>query len=79
MYPVGIHVATRSFKLGAVRRIDFEKKWDFRQKIWKVSPLGEFSPQKKKSFVGASSRVKNSLPRQELTYANYSRVVFLLF
>jgi hypothetical protein len=37
-------VVTRSLKRGAVWRIDFKKKEDFRQKIWAVSPFGDFSP-----------------------------------
>jgi hypothetical protein len=57
-------VANHYLKRGAVWRIDFREKDDFRQK--------------KKKLPG-SSRVKNSLPRQELTYANYSKVVFLLY
>ncbi len=71
-------MANHSLKRGALWRIDFKEKDDFRQKIWAVSPFGDFSPKKKKKLPG-SSRVKNSLPRQELTYANYSKVVFLLY
>jgi len=39
-------VATRSFKRGAFWRIDFKKKGHFPQKIWAVSPFGDFSPKK---------------------------------
>jgi hypothetical protein len=37
---------TPSLKRGAVWRIDFKKKGDFRQKIWAVSPFGDFLPKK---------------------------------
>ncbi len=40
-------MATRSLKRSALWRIDFKKKGDFRQKIWAVSPFGNFSPKKK--------------------------------
>ncbi len=41
-------MATRSLKRGAVREIDFKEKGDFRQKLWAVSPFGDFSPKQKK-------------------------------
>jgi len=42
-------VANHSLKRGAVWRIDFKEKEDFRQKIWAVSPFGDFWPKKKEA------------------------------
>jgi len=42
-------VATRSLKRGAVWRIDFKKKGDFRQKIWQSRLLALFRQKKKRA------------------------------
>jgi hypothetical protein len=41
-------VTTCSFKRGTIWWIDFKNKEDFHQKVWAVSPFGDFLPPKKK-------------------------------
>jgi len=53
-------VATRYLKRGAVCRVDFEEKEDFRQKIWAVSPFGDFSQKK----IGSLRLLENLLNSQ---------------
>jgi hypothetical protein len=56
-------VATHSLKGGAVWRIDFKKKGDFRQKNWAVSPFGDFSPPKKRAAGELKSEELSPSPR----------------
>ncbi len=46
-------MTTRSFKRGAVWRIDIKKKGDFRQKVWAVLAFGDFLPKKKTGWMGS--------------------------
>jgi hypothetical protein len=50
LHPVGVTTSHffSFFKVSQYWRIDFKKKGDFRQKIWAVSPFGDFSPPQKR-------------------------------
>jgi hypothetical protein len=54
-------VATRSLKRGAVWRIDFKKKGDFRQKIWQSRLLALFRQKKKEGLLCSSMFLKGNL------------------
>jgi len=70
-------VVTRSLKRGAIWRIDFKKKEDFRQKIWAVSPFGDFSP--KKNAVQSNHQphiVTVTLPNHQINFILQTAQIF---
>jgi hypothetical protein len=71
-------VVTSSLKRGAIWRIDFKKKEDFRQKIWAVSPFGDFSP--KKNVVQSNHQphiVTVTLPNHQINFILQTAQIFL--